>query len=162
MRVPFADILSEPEFLEAVQTGALRPPFVSVGDIVSDTLIRHGIEAKLLVYDLITKRDEIGATVEARLEAHPARLVTVVSEPATLSADLVEAVKDALGAPDAVKIRVIGEEDLATLPVLAHCPIGGTVIYGMPNRGLVPVPVTPDARQRAVDWLTLMKVGPDA
>lgn len=162
MRVPFADIMTEEEFLGAVKEGALRAPFVAVGDMVADTLLRHGIAPKLILYDLITKRDAVGLSVEKRLTDHPVRLVRVRSDPATLSAELVDAVQEALEAPGEAKILVDGEEDLGTLPALAHAPLGGTVIYGMPNRGVVPVPVTPESRQRARDWLSLMKVGTGA
>ena len=88
--------------------------------------------------------------------AEETRLVRVRSEPATLSTELVAAIREALGGTEPVRILVDGEEDLATLPALLHTPLGGTVLYGMPGQGIVAVVVTEEARTRAERWLELM------
>lgn len=157
LREPFNPVETETEFITKVREGQHAPPYITVGDVVSDTLLRYDIQPRLMVFDLATKRDAVGEEMKARLSNHPAPLVEVRSEAATISEELVEAVFAGVAGPGQTRILVHGEEDLAVLPALLKAP-GGTVIYGMPNRGLVPVPVSPESRARAEHWLSLMKV----
>jgi GTP-dependent dephospho-CoA kinase len=162
LKAPFAPVEDEATVVAGVQSGRLGRPLIAVGDIVSATLIRHGLAPDVVIYDLGTKRASVSRDVQALLETYEARLMTVESPAAMITTELLTAVRAAIAEAGPVKIHVIGEEDLAALPCILHAPIGGTVIYGMPNRGLVPVQVSERTRSVAAELLSLMKVGPGA
>lgn len=158
LRSPLGKVLSEDDLVDAIHAGQYGEPLVTVGDVVSASLLARGIEPHLVIFDLITQRGEVDSDVQRRLLRHPVPQTEVESPPACLSAALVSAIRHGLKSPSPSKILVRGEEDLAGLPAILHCPPGGTVIYGMPNEGLVPVPVSEESKTRAQDLLTLMKV----
>lgn len=159
LQEPFGPVLQEDEVVARIRDGTYGRPVVTVGDVVSATLLRHKVFPDVLLYDLSTMRGLVGEDVRAILEGHPARLLEVRSPAAEITQELVMALKIAFESPMMTKIKVEGEEDLAGLPAIQACPLGGTVIYGMPNRGLVAVPVDAEAKDRVERLLSLMKVG---
>ena len=46
-------------------------------------------------------------------------------------------------------VRVIGEEDLAALPLIAYAPIDSRILYGQPSEGIVVVRVRKRIQERA-------------
>ncbi len=156
---PLAPVVDEAGLLELDRAGRLGRPLACVGDMVCETLLRLGIEPKILVYDLVTLRGAVPDAVREALTGRSDRLVRVRNPPGEITEQLERAVKDAFAHEAPTRIQVDGEEDLAGLPVLRHAPQGATMIYGMPNQGLVPVPVTDENRAKAEMFLSLMKVG---
>jgi hypothetical protein len=53
-------------------------------------------------------------------------------------------------------IEVDGEEDLASLAAIYLAPGGVTVIYGLPNKGVVVVKATPSHKQKVKEVLDKM------
>ncbi len=126
---PLGTDLSEKE-LDGLEGSML----ITVGDVVSLTVREHGIVPHLSVYDGMTERREM--TAFAALVEDEGLEETTVSNPAgTVSAELWEAVAAAVRGGPGI-IRVIGEEDLATLPCILLAPDGAQVVYGWPGRGM--------------------------
>lgn len=161
LKEPLGPIVDEEQLLAMEQEGRLGRPLICVGDMVCETLLRLGFEPKVLVYDLVTLRGPVPGAVEKTLTEHGSRLVEVQNPPATVTRELEEELLNALARDETTRIRVDGEEDLAGLPAIIHAPEGATMIYGMPNQGLVPVSVTGESRSNAAKILSLMKVGPE-
>jgi hypothetical protein len=133
-------------------------PVVAVGDVVTAHLLAAGVTPAVAVVDGLTKRGALDDDVAETLAAATAGTETVgVANPAgTVTEALLEAVVDALAAPDPVVVDVDGEEDLAALPAILAAPDGASVVYGQPNEGMVLVAVTPDSRARARELLSGM------
>jgi uncharacterized protein (UPF0218 family) len=55
-----------------------------------------------------------------------------------------------------VLIMVNGEEDLAALPAILFAPSDVTIIYGMPDKGVVAVPATEHHKQKVKDIIAKM------
>ena len=55
-------------------------------------------------------------------------------------------------------IEVDGEEDLATLACIHIFEVGGTVVYGQPDAGLVLVTITDEKKSEIADMLKEMEV----
>jgi hypothetical protein len=81
--------------------------------------------------------------------------VTVENPAATLSRDLLVALRDAVRSDDPTTVAVDGEEDLAALPALYCCPEGGSVVYGQPGEGMVLADAAAN-RERARELLARM------
>jgi uncharacterized protein (UPF0218 family) len=118
---------------------------ISVGDVVTITLLQMNMEPDVAVFDYRTQRSDDNEMKE-RIAGMSGRLVRVRNPPGMITRELWHAVRSAANAEDRVKIEVSGEEDLAALVAMATGPIGGHVLYGQPQKGLVLVHL--DARTR--------------
>ncbi len=123
------------------------PRIVSVGDVVTITLLQMNLEPDVAVFDYKTQRSEDYKAKE-RIGKMGGRLVKVENPPGRITRALWKAVRDAVNGKDKIKIEVTGEEDLAALVAIATAPEGVQVIYGLPNKGLMVVRV--DAKTRAI------------
>ncbi len=124
------------------------PRTISVGDVVTITLLQMKLEPDVAVFDYKTQRSEDYKAKE-RIAKMGGRLVKVENPPAKITRALWKAVKEAVNARDRVKIEVVGEEDLAALVAIATAPEGAHVIYGLPKRGMMVVEVNRDSRELA-------------
>ncbi|WP_129112691.1 GTP-dependent dephospho-CoA kinase family protein [Halegenticoccus tardaugens] len=165
---PLGRVYTDPAILlRAVESasdehgGCARGPLVCVGDVVTYHLRRADRDPDVAVVDGKTKRREVTAEVRATLEGDNPQ-IEVENPPATLSSDLLAALRTALDADEPTVILVDGEEDLATLPAIVAAPLGASVVYGQPDEGMVHVPVTEEAKAEARDLLARMEGDSDA
>ncbi len=128
-------------------------PLVAVGDVVTDHLLRETIPDVALVVGM-TKRTALDEEVD---RSGFDREVRVENPAATLSADLLEALVEALGSEERTVIVVDGEEDLAAVPAIAVAPDGTSVVYGQPDEGMVHVRVDPETRAAMREFLARME-----
>jgi GTP-dependent dephospho-CoA kinase len=152
---PFGPVMTTDELLASLPAGAT---IVAVGDVVSLTLINHGRRPKVIVIDYKTQRGDDDPLLRRILGSWGDEVVRVRNPAATITDELVAALKAALAAKGSTRIEVDGEEDLAGLPVFAHAPDGTIVLYGMPHRGVVRVVVDAQKRAMALDLLKKMRV----
>ncbi|WP_101294120.1 GTP-dependent dephospho-CoA kinase family protein [Halegenticoccus soli] len=136
-------------------------PLVAVGDVVTYHLRRADRDPDVAVIDGKTKRREVTDEVRATLEGDNPR-IEVENPPATLSAELLRALREALDSGEPTVILVEGEEDLATLPAIVAAPRGASVVYGQPDEGMVHVPVTDETVAEARELLSRMDGDADA
>ncbi|MFH0816721.1 MAG: DUF359 domain-containing protein [Methanobacteriota archaeon] len=117
---------------------------VSVGDVCTSTIVGLGILPKIAIVDGRTKRGAwsppagIGAIREERVK-NPAE---------TITRGLWVAIEESYAREGGTVIVVDGEEDLASLACIFLAPEGTTVIYGVPNRGVMVIPVEAAIRAR--------------
>jgi uncharacterized protein (UPF0218 family) len=52
-----------------------------------------------------------------------------------------------------VILKIIGEEDLAVLPLILAAPLDTIIYYGQPNKGLVKILVSEENKERAYNIL---------
>jgi uncharacterized protein (UPF0218 family) len=139
-------------------------PLIAVGDVVTYHFERAGVTPDVAVVDGLTKREEVEDQVAegvARLGGD-AREVHVENPAATISREIVEALREAIVDPEPTVVVVEGEEDLVTLPAIVAAPLGASVVYGQPNEGMVHVEVTEEAKAEIRDLLSRMAGDPDA
>lgn len=137
LRAPFGKVLKGEEFIQECR-GSKRP-LICVGDFCCLELIGKGIVPDILVFDFKIKRSEITREMKERLASHAKGAFVVLSMAGTISGQLEEAVKRVLESGKGAVI-VVGEEDLASLLVMAYAK-EGTLAYGQPDQGAVVVPL---------------------
>jgi len=120
-------------------------PIVAVGDVVTYHLVAAGHTPTVAVIDGRTERETV--TDEVR-DGLPSADVSVASEPATVSRDLLEALVAAIDGDGETVVEVDGEEDLAVVPAVLAAPAGASVVYGQPGEGMVLATVDADLRER--------------
>jgi GTP-dependent dephospho-CoA kinase len=146
---------------QMVSAGELRkhikesPRVVTVGDVVTITLLQMSIEPDVAVFDYKTQRSEDKGSKE-RIAKMGGRLVKVENPAGKITRALWREVRDAVNAHERIKVEVSGEEDLAALVAIATAPEGTHVIYGIPQRGLVVVDVSPETRSFAAGAIKRM------
>ena len=141
---PFGELIDEND-LKKIDA---RNKLITVGDVVSLTVNENGIRPDIAVYDGMTERRE--TTGFASLVKSRGWETAVVENPAgTITAELVNAVENALSGNGKTTIRVIGEEDLAVLPCILLSPAGTNIIYGWPGKGMMLIATDGHIRRRA-------------
>ena len=131
---------------------------VSVGDKVTYTLLKNGISPILCIVDYVLERKAYPSEMKKVIEGFGKSHVCIKNPPGTISDELWNAIKavfsDLNSGP--VCIEVEGEEDLASLAAIYLAPGGVTVIYGLPNKGVVVVKATAAHKQKVKEVLDQM------
>lgn len=107
---------------------------VTVGDVVSLVVRRHGVTPFLSIYDGMTERHEM-TDFSSMVEENLWDVIEVRNPPKMITAELVEAVKNAFEGKTHI-IKVEGEEDLATVVCMILAPYGTNIVYGWPGKGM--------------------------
>ncbi|WP_254545596.1 GTP-dependent dephospho-CoA kinase family protein [Halomarina pelagica] len=150
LKDPVGPIYTDPSTLLA---DAGDGPLIAVGDVVTEHLLRETVPDVALV-DGQTKRTPL----DERVDLSPFdREVRVENPAATLSRDLLVALREGLAGGETVAVVVDGEEDLAAVPAIAVAPLGATVVYGQPDEGMVLVVVDETVRADMREFLGRME-----
>lgn len=158
LRLPDANRSAFKEPLGTVHTGvdsllaSSTGPVVTIGDIVTASLLEAGRTPGVAVVDGRTKREPIDAGIAESI-AGIARTERATNPPGTITRSLVTALLTAFAAAEPTLVRVDGEEDLAVVPAVLAAPPGTTVVYGQPGEGMVGLVVDDDLRARIRDLL---------
>lgn len=117
-------------------------PLVTVGDVVTYHVLETGVQPAVALVDDRTERKAVTGRVAERVNgAEFDHEVTVPNPAATLTAELLSALREGLDRTGTTLVTVDGEEDLATLPAVVAAPAGASVVYGQPGEGMVLVSV---------------------
>jgi uncharacterized protein (UPF0218 family) len=148
-------LVNEPELLKLLKK---KKYIVSVGDKVTYTLLKHGITPILCIVDFLLERKPYSEEMKTLIQKSKMVHLKVKNPPGTITDELWNAIKTVFQnlkeAP--VCIEVDGEEDLASLAAISLAPEGVTVIYGLPNKGVVVVEATPAHKKKVKEVLDRM------
>lgn len=109
---------------------------ISVGDIVSESMVKHGISPQVMIVDNKVMRKPIAPIfLEADQTLH------LKNPPGTLTDQAWSIMQEALRQVQRTKVVVDGEEDLLTLVAVLCAPENSLVVYGQPHEGIVVVRV---------------------
>jgi len=129
---------------------------IAVGDVTTYNLFQAGVRPRLCLIDQFTKRSAVSSAIAAVTTRTDYVNIYVKNPAGVLSSELVLTIKNALSSAEKhICICVEGEEDLATLPVIALADIGSLVLYGQPDEGLVCVKVTKEKKDEMKEMLLL-------
>jgi uncharacterized protein (UPF0218 family) len=148
-------LVDEPELLKLLKK---EKYIVSVGDKVTYTLLKHDITPILCIVDYKLERKPYPLEMKTFIQKLHSTHLQIRNPPGTITDELWNAIKTVFknlkNSP--VCIEVDGEEDLASLAAIYLAPEGVTVIYGLPNRGVVIVKATMANKQKVKDVLDRM------
>ena len=117
---------------------------ISVGDMVTYTLLSNGFEPNIAVVDFRHRRRKVSQDMEERIKKFGEEVIHVKNPPSIISDELIDSLRFAYSMSKEKKVLIVveGEEDLASLVAILLAPEGATVIYGLPDKGIVLVEVT--------------------
>ncbi|HER45789.1 MAG TPA: DUF359 domain-containing protein [Thermoplasmatales archaeon] len=131
---------------------------VSVGDKVTYTVLKHGFIPRLCIVDFLLERKPYSLEMKTCIKEFKAVHLKIRNPPGTITDELWDAIRAVFQNPKRgpVCIEIDGEEDLASLAVIYLSPPGVTVIYGLPNKGVVVVEVTAAHKRKVKEVLERM------
>ncbi|MEA2054583.1 MAG: DUF359 domain-containing protein [Candidatus Thermoplasmatota archaeon] len=135
----------------------MKGKIVSVGDMVTATLKKHGIEPDISIVDYKIERKKCGHELKNIIREGNEKVKKVRNPQKKITDDLWNAIEEAYARNEKVRIEVEGEDDLAALPAICLAPPDTTVMYGLPSRGIVFVEVGDDERKKVWSFLKKME-----
>jgi len=156
MRQPLGPVIAESDLVLHLRKS---DTIITVGDMVTLTLVNAGYPVALAVFDFKTRRWE-ERDFRWHLEKLPGDRARAQNPAATITRGLWTQLERAMlkvNTGGRVLLEVEGEEDLAAIPAILLAPDGAKVLYGMPDRGIVVVTVEKRSRRMAKRLLDLLE-----
>jgi len=132
---------------------------VSVGDQVTYTLLKNNILPIFCVVDFKIKRGFYSPVFKKLIKSFGKKTVRVKNLQGEISDELWSAIKNAydLFEKGSLRIEVVGEEDMASLAAIYLAPRSDvTIIYGLPDKGVVVVKSTDENKLKVKEVLDEM------
>jgi uncharacterized protein (UPF0218 family) len=154
---PLGDLVSEEEAIRLARQA--RGIVITIGDVVSRSLLQKGIRPKLVVFDERTRR--------RRYARFPRHLISdyclrkVVNPAGTISSEAYEELKRLISLSGQSAVKILGEEDLLGLLAIEFAPVGSLVFYGQPDMGIIAVKVDKESKATACSVLHRSRVAKD-
>lgn len=148
-------VTSTQELIDALHNSSC---IVAIGDYVASSVIPTDLPICMIIVDYIHKRKKISDDQRHVLESFGEQTYQVENPPACISDQLWNSIEQGLQQmrTSTVRITVQGEEDLASLAVISLASSDVTVIYGVPDKGVLIVPITPYHKKVVNDVLEKM------
>jgi uncharacterized protein (UPF0218 family) len=155
LKTPVGKLVDEKGLIELLRN---EKHIISIGDQVTYTLLKHDIEPSFCVVDFKTRRGSCSEEIIKVLKSFGKKTIVVENPAGILSDDLLKTIKLAVENIDVgqLRIEVLGEEDLASLPAIYYAPPDATIIYGLPNKGVLVVKPTKEMKQKVREVLDEM------
>ena len=155
LKEPIGLLVSEVELIKLLKE---EEYIVSVGDQVTYTLLKHNIEPIFCIVDFKIKRNCYPDDIKDKIQSFGKRVMMVKNPPGCISSDLWDIIETAFSnlGKNSLRIEVDGEEDLAALPAILLAPRDVTIIYGLPNRGVVVVKTSKENKRKVKEILDKM------
>jgi len=136
-----------------------KRPLIAVGDVVTYHIIEAGVTPDISLVDERTEREAVREEIADTLASFDGfdRIEEVTNSPATLSAELLSALREAFEREESTLLEVDGEEDLAALPAVLVAPPGASIVYGQPGEGMVHAVVDSETRRQIRELLAQME-----
>ena len=156
LRKPFGMLLTGQEFDQHVHS---LNHIISIGDYLSCFLLEKNIFPEIMIIDYLTKRNQINSDQKKLLDNDKYKKIQVKNPAGAITNllwDTVKTVCESYQPNQFIQIQVDGEEDLATLPAILYAPSNVTIIYGMPDKGVVVAQSTDDLKVKVRNILSKM------
>lgn len=133
-------------------TKLIPKTLITVGDVVTKSLNLAGLKHPISVVDFLVRRKKQFRDITEHGFLGTEFVINVKNPAGFITPSLLYGIAQAF---DKVKngnrvvIYVDGEEDLAVLPMLLRAPLGWTILYGQPNKGVVVVSVSEENKEQA-------------
>ncbi len=147
LKEPLGYLFDEAKLLQYIKES--ENDIVSVGDLVTHTLLTHNIHPLFCIVDDHTRRHDLHESKIAMIHTYGTKTVHVENPAGVITEELWDTINKLFTTHESnVLVVVNGEEDLAALPAIYLAPPDVTIIYGMPDKGVVVVPATEHHKQK--------------
>lgn len=153
---PIGKLVDESKLIQILKN---EKKIISIGDTVTYTLLKNGLEPVFCIVDYITHRGICEDEIIKKIKSFGKITIKVENPPGFITDDLCEAIKIILENLEngPFRIEVEGEEDLASLIVLFFAPMDVTIIYGLPDKGVLVIKPTKRIKDKVNKILDIMR-----
>jgi len=155
LKEPIGHLVDEQGLLKLLQDIEY---IVSVGDLVTFTLLKNRINPIICIVDYILERKGYSSKMKEEIQRFGKKHIRIKNPPGCITDELWNAIESAykkLG-EGPICIEIDGEEDLAALAAIYMAPRDVTIIYGLPNRGVVVVKANETHKSKVKEILDRM------
>jgi len=156
LKTPIGDLVDEKQLFKKISDDDF---IVSVGDEVTYTLLKNKIQPIFCIVDYKTRRGEFPCKLIHLIKAYGDKVIEVENPQGCITDELWDAIEKAFhNALEGIntRIEVDGEEDLASLAVIFMAPEDVTIIYGLPDKGVLVVKPTDENKQKVKEVIEKM------
>ena len=155
LKEPLGNLVDEQELLKQLKN---VNNIVSVGDLVTFTLLNHGMNPIICFIDYIIERKEYSPEMKERIQRFGKIHIKIKNPSGSITDELWNIIESAYNnlKDGPYCIEIDGEEDLAALPAIYLAPSDVTIIYGLPNKGIVIVKATKAQKNKVKEILDKM------
>lgn len=155
LKEPIGQLVNEKKLLNLLKN---EKRIVSIGDTVTFTILKHKIQPVFCIVDYKTRRGECEPEVLELIKSYGKKSIVVINPSGTISDDLWDVIKIAFEDLDegGLRIEIVGEEDLASLVAIFLAPSDATIIYGLPDKGVLVVKPTKENKDKVKEVLDKM------
>lgn len=155
LKEPIGFLLNEEQLLDYIKESTQK--IVSVGDLVTYTLLSNHITPLFCIVDNKSHRQALDQSKVKQIHSYGTKKITVDNPAGVITHELWNQIENLLNTHKSnVLIEVNGEEDLSALAVILLAPSDVTIIYGMPDKGVVVVPATEHHKQKVKKMIAQM------
>jgi uncharacterized protein (UPF0218 family) len=156
LKKPIGELVNEKQLLELLSKEEF---IVSIGDQVTYTILKNNIMPIFCVVDFKTRRGGFPLEFIQIIKTYGDKVIRVNNPQGCITDELWNAIENAFQKADErifTRIEVDGEEDLASLVAIFLAPLDVTIIYGLPNKGVLVVKPTYKNKEKVSEILNQM------
>jgi GTP-dependent dephospho-CoA kinase len=157
LKEPIGTLVDEPGLIKLLKN---KKYIVSIGDRVTFTLLNHGIQPSIAIVDFILERKTYPPEMKQKIQGFGKKHIKIVNPPGFITEQLWKTIQSSyenLHKNESVLIEIEGEEDLTSLPAIFLAPRDVTIIYGLPNKGVLVVQPTSAYKKKVEEVLDIMR-----
>ena len=131
---------------------------VSIGDIVTYTILKNEIKPIVCIIDFKTRRGKCSSNIVNTIKSFGKKSILINNPAGTITDELWDILEKSLKNYKNINLRIEidGEEDLASLAVVYLAPSDVTIIYGLPDKGVLIIKPTSENKRKAKQILDKM------
>lgn len=155
LKTPVGQLVDEKKLIDILKD---EKYIVSIGDLVTYTILKNNIEPAFCIVDYKTHRGKCSDEICSLIKSFGKKTIVVKNPKGTITDDLWNIIKFSLENLDTggIRIEIEGEEDLASLAVISMAPEDVTIIYGLPNKGVLVIKPTKENKEKTNEVLDKM------
>jgi uncharacterized protein (UPF0218 family) len=155
LKEPFGQLVNETKLINILKN---EDYIISIGDMVTYTILKNNIKPIMCIVDFKTKRGMIKEEIKNVIRSFGTDSIIVKNSPGTISDELWNAIETSFIDFESknLRIEVDGEEDLASLAAIYMAPPDVTIIYGLPDKGVLIVKPTYEIKNKVKKILDKM------
>jgi len=155
LKEPVGQLVNERELINVLRS---EKYIVSIGDIVTYTILKNEIKPIICIIDFKTRRGKCSSDIVKIIKSFGKKNILIKNPSGTISDELWDILKDSLKNYKNISLRIEidGEEDLASLAVVYLAPSDVTIIYGLPDKGVLIIKPTSENKRKAKQILDKM------
>ena len=131
---------------------------VSIGDQVTYTLLSNNHHPIFCIVDYYVQRKKFPEDFVKVIQSYGDYSIRIINPKGTITRALWDAIENAfkIFPKKTIRIEIDGEEDLASLAAIYLAPRDVTIIYGLPNKGVLIVKPTDETKRKVKSVLDMM------